>query len=193
MHILIYLGPSAVAISRLIPRADEYCETCQFLYLSPCFVKISHTPGFISLMEQFTPPTMRGEGDRKNDARFLNTLKYNPNIGSPVPRVLYWVLREVTVEGILDWGGVALMILLHSDTLTEMIQIVKTDIFSPPPPRTLCISGSRHTKIHMTNSIRRVRRGKSLMSYAIDSTSYTLANKSRKISFCFLFLFFLGL
>ena len=114
MHILIYLGPSAVAISRLIPRADEYCETCQFLYLSPCFVKISHTPGFISLMEQFTPPTMRGEGDRKNDARFLNTLKYNPNIGSPVLSTEYWEKlqwREYWTEG--EWLWWSSYILTH--------------------------------------------------------------------------------
>ena len=28
-------------------------------------VKISDAPGFISLMERFTRPTMKGEGDRK--------------------------------------------------------------------------------------------------------------------------------
>ena len=42
VHILIYLRPSAVAISLLIPQADEYWETCQCL-CQPCPVKISHT------------------------------------------------------------------------------------------------------------------------------------------------------
>ena len=64
--------------------------------LCPCVVKISHTAGFISLMEHFTPPTMRGEGDRKNDPTYLNTLKYNPNIRSPILRVVR-VVRVVTV------------------------------------------------------------------------------------------------
>ena len=75
---------------------NTYWETSQCLYQWLLKYLISDTTaGFISLMEQFTPPTMRGEGDRKNDARFLNTLKYNPNIGSPVLRVV----RVVTVPG----------------------------------------------------------------------------------------------
>ena len=38
-------------------------------------VKISDTTaGYISLMEHFTTPTMKGEVDKKNDPTFLNTL-----------------------------------------------------------------------------------------------------------------------
>ena len=97
-------------------------------------------------MEHFTTPTMKGEEDKKNDPTFLNTLvivtfsytEYSVCLG-----------REYRVgvdraEGEWRWWY------SDSDTLTEMIQIVKTDIFSPPLSS---ISGS-YQDTHMTNSIR---------------------------------------
>ena len=97
-------------------------------------------------MEHFTTPTMKGEEDKKNDPTFLNTLvivtfsytEYSVCLG-----------REYRV-GVDRAGGEWRWWYSDSDTLTEMIQIVKTDIFSPPLSS---ISGS-YQDTHMTNSIR---------------------------------------
>ena len=78
VHILIYLRPSAVAISLLIPQLMNI-ERHANVSVSPVLVKISHsTAEFISLMEHFTQATYTSDERRrrgeKNDPTFLNTL-----------------------------------------------------------------------------------------------------------------------